>query len=91
MADILRTASYVRHPRAAEQAQSHHAILASLGQQAQIGVEEAAQVWDLLETPQTVDTLCRSVGHGRALKSEGITNLLAELYDRDLIQLSPDS
>ena len=91
MADILPTASYVRNPRAMQQAERQHAILATIGEHAEIGADETAQVWDLLETPQTVDTICRSIGANGDLGSERITTLLAEMYDKDLIQLSPDS
>lgn len=91
MADILPTASYVRNPRAMQEAERQHAILATIGEQAEIGAEETAHVWDLLETPQTVDTICRSIGADGELGSERIITLLAELYDKDLIQLSPDS
>jgi hypothetical protein len=91
MADILPTASYVRNPRSMQQAERQHAILATIGEHAEIGADEAAQVWNLLETPQTVDTICRSIGANGDLGSERITTLLAEMYDKDLIQLSPDS
>ena len=91
MTDIIPTASYVRNPQAMSEAQRQHAILTSIGEHAEIGVEEAAQVWELLETPQTVDTICRSIGANGGLGTERITTLLAEMYDQDLIQLSPDS
>lgn len=91
MTEILPTASYVRNPRAIQEAERQHAILTTIGEHAEIGADEASQVWELLETPQTVDTICRSIGANGDLGSERITTLLAQMYDKDLIQLSPDS
>jgi hypothetical protein len=91
MADILPTASYVRNSRAMREAERQQAMLATISEQAEIGADETAHVWDLLETPQTVDTICRSIGAKGELDNERIKTLLAELYDKDLIQLSPDS
>jgi hypothetical protein len=91
MAEILPTASYVRRARATQDAERQRAILTGLGEQADLDPDETSQLWDLLETPQTVDTLCRSIGAEESPDSERITQLLADLYEKDLIQLSPDS
>ncbi len=91
MTDILPTASYVRNPQGLKESARQNAILASISEQAELDVEETTQVWDLLETPQTVDTICRSIGADGSLGSERVTHLLAEMYAKDLIQLSPDS
>lgn len=91
MAEILPTASYVRRTRSTQDAEQQRAILTTLGEQADLDADEATQLWDLLETPQTVDTLCRSIGSEEPPDSDRITQLLADLYEKDLIQLSPDS
>lgn len=90
MAEILPTASYVRRARAAQDAERQRAIL-TLGEQADLDADETTQLWNLLETPQTVDTLRRSIGGEAAPDSASITQLLADLYEKDFIQLSPDS
>lgn len=91
MAEILPSASYVRNPKAFKDQGQHSAILSSIGERIEMRSEQAAQVWALLETPQTVNTICRSIGAGAEKESERVTSLLAELYDRDLIQVSPDT
>ena len=58
------------------------------------GVDE--EVWELLETPQTVVSLQRAtrlniVGGVMQPNSEHIEDMLQRLLDADLIELSPDS
>lgn len=64
MTEILSTAAYVHHPQAlAEQKreQTLRGILAeSQGRHPEI-------VWRLLETPQTIDTLCRALANDGAI------------------------
>lgn len=91
MAEILPSASYVRNPQAGKSGAEQSAILTSIQQHTELGSDEAAQVWELLETPQTVDTLCRSIGANGELGNTRVTSMLAELYDQDLIQVSPDT
>lgn len=91
MAEILPSASYVRNPRAAKSGAEQRAILASIQEHTELDSEVAEQVWELLDTPQTVDTLCRSIGADGDLGSTRVTSMLAELYDQDLIQVSPDA
>lgn len=90
MAEILPSASYVRNPRASDGAQQS-ALLSSIQEHAELGSDETAQVWELLETPQTVDTICRSIGANGDIGSTRVTSILSELYDKDLIQVSPDT
>jgi hypothetical protein len=52
-----------------------------------------AQIYELLSTPQTAETLQRAMAHDgihRVLAS-ALDSFLAELYRRDLIVLSPDT
>lgn len=84
MAEILPSASYVRSPHG-QRDRAHPAILSSMGE---LSGEDATRLWELLETPQTVDSLCRSLGKQG---EEPIRSALATLYDEDLIQVSPDS
>ena len=91
MAEILPSASYVRNPKVAKSRAEQSAILASIGEHAELGAEEATHVWELLETPQTIATICRSIGAKSDAGSTQVSSLLAELYDQDLIQVSPDT
>jgi hypothetical protein len=53
------------------------------------------RIWELLETPQTVATLCRVLVKEGELHAERcepeVKSLLTKLYREDLIQLSPDT
>ena len=53
------------------------------------------RIWELLETPQTVETICRVLRHEFDLPvascTEGVKVVLTKLYREDLIQLSPDT
>jgi hypothetical protein len=91
MTQILPSASYVRNPAAVRNQGSQNAILASISERVHLDSEQASQVWELLQTPQTVETLRRSLASDEALDNERITSLLATLYDQDLIQVSPDT
>jgi hypothetical protein len=91
MAEILASASYVRNPKAAQDRAEQDAILASIGERAELEMDAAVQVWELLETPQTIATICRSIGAQSDAGSAQVGSLLAELYDQDLIQVSPDT
>ncbi len=84
MAEILPSASYVRNPQG-QSDRAHPAILSSIGE---LSGEDTTRMWELLETPQTVDSLCRSLGQQ---SDESIRSALAALYNEDLIQVSPDS
>jgi hypothetical protein len=91
MAEILPSASYVRNPAAARNQERQNAVLAAISEEVELDSEQANQVWELLETPQTVGTLCRSLGSDEDVDSEQITSLLSTLYDEDMIQMSPDT
>jgi hypothetical protein len=84
MAEILPSASYVRTP-GGQRNRPHQAVLSSIDE---LSSEDTQRMWELLETPQTVDTLCRSLGNK---SEESIRLALASLYGEDLIQVSPDT
>jgi hypothetical protein len=52
------------------------------------------RIWDLLETPQTVDSLCRALstddGDPQRYR-HGVLAVMESLYDRNLIEITPDS
>lgn len=89
MAEILPTASYVRRRSTPEDAQ----VLESLDSDQ--GAKDIPQrVWKLLETPQTVESLCRSLAsqYGETERCDReVRVVLEKLYREDLIQISPDS
>lgn len=85
MAEILPGGSYVRNPKAPQDRAHGHAVLSSIEA---LENDEALRVWELLETPQTVDSLCRSLGK---TDEEPIRSALSALYDKDMIQVSPDT
>ncbi len=88
MAEILPSASYVRSSKGLRDPAKEPAVLASLSRGASLEDDDASQIWELLKTPQTVDSLCRSLGSD---SDEGIRSALAALFDEDLIEVSPDS
>lgn len=58
MTEILPSASYV-HSAKGRDAAARPTVLALLEESA-LDSEQSAQLWRLLETPQTVESLCRS-------------------------------
>jgi len=87
MTQVSTSAAYVRKGEFAGQAgQQPEDIRSSI-------LEE--QVWALLETPQTVESLRRAAGqpdNGRMQADRNqIEKMLERLLDADLIELSPDS
>lgn len=95
MIEIKGSASYVRNPDA-KTAGDDNAVLQMLQDANDVGPPEASlRIWDLLETPQTVETICRVLGNEfdlpPAASVEGVKIVLANLYREDLIQMSPDS
>lgn len=88
MAEIIPTASYVRSAKALRERVSEQAVLSSIGRDSALGTDETQRLWELLETPQTIDSLCRSLGEH---DQEPIRSALAALYQQDLIQVSPDT
>lgn len=85
MAEILPGGSYVRNPKAPQDPARRREVLSSI---ATLQSDETLRVWELLETPQTVDSLCRSLGK---TGEEPIRSALSTLYDNDMIQVSPDT
>ena len=91
MTEILQSASYVRNSKASIEQGQQSEILRSIGERIEMRSEQTTQVWKLLETAQTVETICRSIDANADKSRERVIALLAELYDRDLIQVSPDT
>jgi hypothetical protein len=92
MNEIQGSASYVRNPDAPEIAPDP----ASLKGASDVTPPDAnLRIWELLETPQTVETICRVLRNEFDLPpascTEGVRVVLTRLYREDLIQLSPDT
>jgi Coenzyme PQQ synthesis protein D (PqqD) len=93
MNELMVGASYLQNPDSIEVAQS---VLASICERSELGPAGASRrIWELLETPQTVITICRVLSNECHLDPQAsgpaVESLLAELYESDLIQLSPDT
>jgi Coenzyme PQQ synthesis protein D (PqqD) len=96
MTDILPSASYVQN----REMLKAHAEKQKALQAIQQGNDEALpgaqqRIWELLETPQTVESLSRVIAtefdaEPAECETE-ITASLTRLYREDLIQLSPDA
>ena len=72
------------------------AVLLSLAEASDVTPPDAnVRIWELLETPQTVETLCRVLRSefdlSPASVTEGVRIVLTRLYREDLIQQSPDT
>jgi hypothetical protein len=96
MTEISSSASYVRNARILSQHQNKQAVLSSIREHTALESPEAsARVWELLETPQTVVTICRVLENEFDAREPecrtGVEALLGELMREDLVQLSPDS
>jgi hypothetical protein len=96
MIHIEGSASYVRNPDALPADVDEKALLETLQHISEASLPEASlRIWELLETPQTVETICRVLRSEfdlpPAASVEGVRIVLAELYREDLIQLSPDT
>jgi hypothetical protein len=94
MTEIEPSASYLRNVQGFEAGKD--ATLRAICERSTLGTPGTPQrVWDLLETPQTVQTICRVLAREHAVDPDtcdpGVKSLLAQLYREDLIQLSPDS
>jgi hypothetical protein len=57
--------------------------------------EANLRIWELLETPQTLERICRVLRNEFDLPpaacTEGVKIVMMHLYREDLIQVSPDS
>jgi hypothetical protein len=49
------------------------------------------KVWELLETPQTIDSLQRAASRDTQADRGHIAHVMERLLDADLIEVSPDS
>lgn len=83
MKEISDSASYIQNRDLLEVEAAKQAALISLCEQD----PATRHVWELLETPQTVQTLSRRLDDDLA----GITASLTKLIREELIQISPDS
>lgn len=84
MTQILPTASYVRRRNA------DPARVQSLAEDEEFADPQVPlRVWDLLETPHTLESLRRSLGARQ--HDVDVRAVLEKLYHEDLIQISPDS
>jgi hypothetical protein len=94
MTSILRTASYVRSSHDLG-ARNVGVMLRSILTDPELDLEGSERIWALLETPQTIETLCRalSVGALTGEQSSGraVESLLEKLYEQDLIEVTADS
>jgi len=83
MTQLLPTAAYIRKD-----------ALASLSSLQVADLHDSViddQVWQLLETPQTVESIQRAASRGTHADRGYIKETLERLLDADLIELSPDS
>jgi hypothetical protein len=95
MIEILPSASYLRSLQFMGD-RSAPAVLLSLHEQHALIAPSALQrIWELLETPQTVATICRVLTSEYDVDVNAccveVGAYLADLYAEDLIQLSPDT
>lgn len=95
MTQIQPSASYLRNLDECDP-QGKQATLRTICERSRLGTPGTPQrVWELLETPQTVETICRVLTREGSVDPDtcdpGVKSLLAQLYREDLIQLSPDS
>jgi len=57
-------------------------------------LERKRRVWHLLETPQTIDSVCRTLANERLIDPHchaTVRELFAQMLEENLIELSPDS
>jgi Coenzyme PQQ synthesis protein D (PqqD) len=92
MNEIQGSASYVRNPEAPGAAPDPEALQHA----SDVTPPDAnVRIWELLETPQTVETICRVLRNEFDLPpascTEGVKVVLTKLYREDLIQQSPDT
>jgi hypothetical protein len=93
---ILPSASYVQNREMLRAHAEKQAVLQAIQERDSSALPGAPQrIWELLETPQTVETLTRVLANefdARPAECVGeITASLTRLYREDLIQVSPDA
>lgn len=84
MQDISKSASYVQNRALLRAESAKQATLDSMCERD----PATSHIWDLLKTPQTVETLSRQLDDESL---DGITASLTKLIREELIQISPDS
>jgi hypothetical protein len=71
-------------------------VLTSICEHSELGMIGASRrIWELLETPQTVVSLCRVLSREHHQDPQAyapaVESLLTEFFECDLIQMSPDT
>jgi hypothetical protein len=84
MQHISKSASYVQNAAVLKAEDAKRSALSSLCERD----STTREIWDLLQTPQTVDTLSRRLDDENV---DDITASLTRLIREDLIEISPDS
>jgi hypothetical protein len=94
---LLHSASYVWNDPPPIELRGADAVLRALPEVAadEHAESTARRIWELLETPQTVETLVRVLRRELEMEPEACTHdveiVLDGLLREDLIQLSPDT
>ena len=88
MIGILEGASFIRAHSPQRHAQARASLVEGLGTS-----DVADQVWGLLATPQTLDSLCRSLAADESTERlhDDVRIVLQSFYELDLIEMSPDT
>jgi hypothetical protein len=91
MVHIIPTTSYVQ--RRAQSSRQPPPDVATIARRITMDEEAALRAWKLLDTPQTVKSLSRSL-HLKSSSDKAEENIAAymrELLQEDLIEVSPDT
>jgi hypothetical protein len=96
MSLILPSASYIQNREVLDAHADKQTALQAIQELDSASLPGAQQrIWELLETPQTVESLTRALANefdARPAECVGeITASLTRLYRKDLIQVSPDA
>jgi hypothetical protein len=92
---LLHSASYVWNDAASAESLAEEAVLRALPEVDERTASTARRIWKLLETPQTIETLCRVLRREYDVEPDACTHdvriVLDGLLREELIQLSPDT
>jgi hypothetical protein len=96
MTAIMPSASYVQNRQTLIEHAEKQAALREIQEHDNAGLPGAqARIWELLETPQTVETITRVLANEFDARPADcvreVTASLSRLYREDLIQVSPDT
>lgn len=95
MAEIRSSASYVRHSVQHSRIDQEQVLRALQHRSEFDQPDSTAKIWELLETPQTVASITRALGRDTNLDPQRcahqVEDLLEQLFEADLIELSPDT